>query len=113
MTLEETLEMETLQLPVIFLHRAGTHWRAYEYSACRFDRDFSFVEYRLYKWEDSHHHKERICLSFPVSRLTLFIEQYPHAHIASDLIAIPSDYPLTAQELVQWKEGVPVSLILE
>lgn len=111
MTLEETLEMETLQLPVIFLHRADTHWRAYEYSACRFIRDFPFIEHRLYKWEDRHHHEERICLSFPVPRLSLFIEQYPHAHIASDLIAIPSDYTLTPHGLARWKESIPVSFI--
>ena len=110
MTLEETLEMETLQLPVIFLHRAGTHWRAYEYSACRFARDFPFIEHRLYKWEDSHH-ADRICLSFPATQLPHFIERYPHAHIASDLIAIPSDYTLTPRELAGWKECVPVSLI--
>lgn len=111
MTLEETLEMETLQLPVIFLHRAGTHWRAYEYSACRFARDFPFIEHRLYKWEEHNQQEERICLSFPVTQLSLFIEQYPHAHIASDLIAIPSEYALTARDLAGWKESVPVSII--
>lgn len=112
MTINEIVEMENLQLPVIFLHRAGTLWRAYEYSACRFLHDMPFVEHRLYKWiEKEEEGEERVCLAFPTTRLPHFIEDYPHAHIASDLIAIPSDYALSPHNLACWKETVPVSLI--
>lgn len=111
MTLDEILEMENLHLPVIFLHRSGLHWRIYEYSACRFLHDMPHLEHRLYKWIDNKHQEERICLSFPATHLPLFLEQYPHAHIASDLIAIPSDYALTPYQLVRWKESIPVSIV--
>lgn len=106
MTIADKLVLEFPQSTVIYLHREGLFWKAFEYSALKFVKDIK--AYKVLKKYIKAVKKEVVSLGFPDSCLEEVLTGFSYVNKTEKLIEISGLSAITEEEFCEWKKAQPL-----
>ena len=102
MTIADKLALEFPETTVIYLHREGLFWKAFEYSALKFVREIKV--YKVLKKYIKAIKKDVVSLGFPDSCLEELLTGFSYISKSEKLIEINGLSPVTEEEFGEWKK---------
>ena len=99
MKIEEKLQLQSTDSPIVYLHREKIGWKAYNQSAWYFNQ-----RYPTYTplHDTTFDNVSFVYISIPDEYLKSVLEGKSYAHIENDLIAVDCTIPFDEEKYKEW-----------
>lgn len=106
MTIADKLALELPETTVIYLHREGLFWKAFEYSSLKFVKEIKV--YKVLKKYIKAIKKDVVSLGFPDSHLNEILAGFSYINKSEKLIEVSGVTPVSEDEFCKWKNAQPL-----
>lgn len=106
MNLKDKIEAESTNDAIVFLHKEGMFWKAYEWSAMRFVKEIK--AYKLLKRYIKTLKTDIVSLGFPSHSLEDVLSGKEYTQIDDHLVSVKTEFVYSLEEFEEWKSLIPL-----